>query len=207
MDDKNISVTFPTTKNDLIDQILHYWNVSISNPINQTESQIVGKSQDSNSVEKLAEQFSQWFYAMLNNEGVGSEHFFSDVKLNLNMICNDDVDKTELENDPEKVALTFNQLKHQHNLFFNPNLSQDGVQGRMDPHGLAMVMVCGTLHIQDVCVGVFEQVFALARDPFSENNWKVKTSHLNLKSKSGFLGTPKLCDSELTSQLLMLPHC
>jgi hypothetical protein len=83
------------------------------------------------------------------------------------------------------------QVFRKHKLRCNPNLCDEGVRGRwggspalllsrLDPHGLVLVLVCGTLHNQaDVC-GVFEQVFGLVRDPTSDNNWKIKSTEARL---------------------------
>ncbi|XP_018569801.1 uncharacterized protein C3orf38 homolog [Anoplophora glabripennis] len=211
LDEKNIPVKLPTTKNDLIDQIIKLWNIyddshnqAVSNLAPQ---QISNKEvQEVNSISLLAEQFTKWFYSLMNtDEIIGSEHFYQDAKLTINMYSDDDCDTTVIENNPEEIVQALFQLKSQHNLFFNPNVSTEGIQGRMDPHGLVLVLACGTLHIQEVCAGLFEQVFALARDPFCDNNWKIKSSELNVRSKSDVIGPPTLSDSGLTSNLLMLP--
>ncbi|KAJ8922353.1 hypothetical protein NQ315_004296 [Exocentrus adspersus] len=214
LDDKNIRIKLPTTKNDLIDHILELWKVpkeshqESSQALENINSQQINtdKSGQEDSINLLAEQFTKWFYSMMNgDEAIGSEHFYPDAKLKLNIYTNDNCDTTVLENSPEGIVQALFQLKLQHNLFFNPNVSKEGIQGRMDPHGLVMVLACGTLHVQQACAGVFEQVFALARDPFCDNNWKIKNCEMNLRSKSGVIGPPSLCDAELTSDLLMLP--
>ena len=52
----------------------------------------------------------------------------------------------------------FVQVFRRHRLRCNPNLCEEGVKGRLDPHGLVLVLVCGTLHNQTTVCGVFEQV-------------------------------------------------
>lgn len=54
---------------------------------------------------------------------------------------------------------------------FNPNLTRDGVSGVIDPHGLAIVTACGTLHNTAMarCCGTFHQQFGLIRDPGMAN--------------------------------------
>ncbi|ENN81310.1 hypothetical protein D910_02058 [Dendroctonus ponderosae] len=138
-------------------------------------------------------------------QGLKRCNTIKDASFSLNMYTNNHCDSTRIEGDATKIANSLLKLKSQNNLHFNPNDSQDGIQGRIDPHGLVMVLTCGTVHSQNTCAGVFEQVFALARDPFCDNNWKIKTTSLNLRSKSDVLELPKLCDSDLTSDLLMLP--
>lgn len=219
--DNKISVSLPINKHEIISKILDFWNVpstsesntSISSSVlNEINQQIRGEvekaiSEDSDRISQLAFQFSEWFYNLLNmNELIDTEHFYPDAKLRLLMTSNDNQDVKEIENDANEIVKTLFQTKMQHNLFFNPNLTKEGIQGTMDPHGLVIVMACGTLHVNNVCVGVFEQVFALARDPFSDNNWKIKTTQLNLKSKT-VLGVPSLCDSELLTNSLALDYC
>ncbi|CAG9815014.1 unnamed protein product [Phaedon cochleariae] len=218
LDEKNVKLKLPITKNELVDATLAYWDTSGIPYTTANSSQVMcTQTQDSNGVVKsnspsdiegvsaLAEQFVQWFYTMMNTEGIGSEHFYPDGKLKLNKITGGECDTNIIENSPDDIARELFDIKLQYGLFFNPNVSKEGTQGRMDPHGLVTVMACGTLHVQDSCVGVFEQVFALARDPYCDNNWKIKNTELNLRSKSGVIGQPSLCDSELTLDLLMLP--
>ena len=45
-----------------------------------------------------------------------------------------------------------------HRLTCNPNLCEEGVRGRLEAHGLVLVLVCGTLHTSSNVCGVFEQV-------------------------------------------------
>lgn len=211
LDKKNIPVKLPTTKNDLIDQVIKFWNIAHNKDQSQAVSNQFPQGSDKaeeqvNSISLLAEQFTKWFYSLMNSdEVIGPEHFYQDAKLTLNLYSNGDCDTTILENNPEEIVQALFQLKLQNDLFFNPNISKDGTQGKMDPHGLVIVLVCGTVHVQQVCAGIFEQVFALARDPFCDNNWKIKHSELNLRSKNDVVGPPRLSDSGLSSNLLMLP--
>ncbi|XP_056631119.1 uncharacterized protein C3orf38 homolog [Diorhabda sublineata] len=213
LDDRNVMVRLPITKNELIDKILEYWNESASgiNPENKSiscrnnEDSLSNSKKNENSITALAEQFAGWFFQLLNNNNVGAEHFYADAKLKINMLSNDDHNTISIENNPENIAHELLNVRMQHNLYFNPNISKEGTQGRMNPHGLVMVLVCGTLHVQETCVGVFEQVFALARDPFSDNNWKIKSTEMNLRSNNAVHRLPRLCESELTSNLLTLP--
>lgn len=214
LNEKNITIRLPATKNDLIDRIIEYWQHQNSHTYGQWSDQNTAEQQqiceiveDSSvhegSVEILANQFSKWFYTQMNTCGVEPLHFFNDAKLKLSLISNEDCDNTFVD-DPIEITNTLQSVKNEHNLYFNPNFSQEGVQGRIDPHGLVMVLVCGTLHIQETMAGVFEQVFALARDPFSDNNWKIKHTELVLRNQ-GVTNKPRLCDGDLTSDLLALP--
>lgn len=154
-------------------------------------------------VNLLALKFTEWFYSMLNStESIALDHFWSDSKLKVNLLSSNGDNIEQIVYGPAVISHTLFKIKTEHNLFFNPNCLKDGVQGRVDPHGLVAVLACGTLHANSVCVGVFEQVFMLARDPFSENNWKIKTTEMNLRSKENVQGPPKLRDSSLTNALM-----
>ena len=67
---------------------------------------------------------------------------------------------------------------------------------RLDPHGLVLVLACGTLHNQATVCGFFEQVFGLIRDPDSENNWKIKHTEARLVA-GPVLTQPSLANSSL----------
>ncbi|XP_066148057.1 uncharacterized protein C3orf38 homolog isoform X2 [Euwallacea fornicatus] len=213
LEGNNIKVRLPITKNELIDTVADFWNLpriggGQNNGTAESSSSRVSvesNQQEGNTINLMAIKFTHWFYSMLNDNECGAEHFFSDAKLRLNMFANNSCDTTEVDNNPKELMGALLKTKLQYNLQFNPNDSSDGIQGRIDPHGLVMVLACGTLHVGDTCAGVFEQVFALARDPFSENNWKIKNTELNLRAKNNVLESPKLCDNELTQSLLMLP--
>lgn len=99
-------------------------------------------------------------------------------------MISDSVNTTNtVDNNRVEVVNMLFITKREHGLYFNPNLTSEGVKGQMNTHGLVLVFVCGTLHTKDNCIGLFEQSFALARDPFSENNWKIKKTMLSLRSK------------------------
>lgn len=164
-------------------------NIHITNVyINQTQNTI-----SPNSLEVMSLKFCEWFYELMNkNEVIGSEHFFPDASLQLKLVSDAISQEEEVKNDGKCIGNLLFKIKSEHGLFFNPNLHTDGTRGKTDPHGLVMIMSCGTLHINNIISGVFEQIFALARDPTSENNWKIKNTTLVLKSKSGVTSMPKL---------------
>merc|ERR1712154_260236 len=85
----------------------------------------------------------------------------------------------EVNNSEAASKMIFNVYRN-HKLKCNPNLCEEGVRGKLSPHGLVMVLACGTLHNQNTVCGVFEQVFGLIRDPGAENNWKIKQTEARL---------------------------
>ncbi len=144
--------------------------------------------------QELAKQFVTWFFQQLNSlnpqfaQGSsttgdwGPQHFFNDCKLKLNLQSQDS--RTDLFEGAELVAERFCDLIQSEGLLFNPNLEADGTKGVNDPHGLVLAFVCGTIHREGSCLGVFEQRFGLVRDPLNQNNWKIKFTDLNVKSES-----------------------
>ncbi|GLG96008.1 Uncharacterized protein GBIM_02844 [Gryllus bimaculatus] len=141
-------------------------------------------------VQTLAEKFTSWFYSMLNDYVTGQqsdklcvEHFWNDCSLHLVMeSATENVIQDVLSNS-ESVVNMLRDLQIQHKLYFNPNISSSGIRGKVDAHGLVMVMACGTLHQVNICVGIFQQIFGLVRDPFMQNNWRIKSTSIILRSQ------------------------
>lgn len=78
----------------------------------------------------------------------------------------------------------------------------------MDLHGLVLILCCGTLHSHEsVSDGVFESVFGLMRDPFSENNWKIKNIKMKIQSVMSGQKAPELQNCTSLLQFLALPEC
>uniref|UniRef100_A0A3B4CPT3 Uncharacterized protein n=1 Tax=Pygocentrus nattereri TaxID=42514 RepID=A0A3B4CPT3_PYGNA len=65
------------------------------------------------------------------------------------------------------------------------DLTALGLKCLSTPHGLVLVAVAGTIHRENVCLGIFEEVFGLIRDPLDGNRWKVKLVHLKIKGQIG----------------------
>lgn len=80
----------------------------------------------------------------------------------------------------------------------------------MEHHGIVLILCCGTLHTNaSVSVGIFESVFGLMRDPFSENNWKIKSVKMQLQSTSSPIESqkqPQLENCNSLQQFMILPE-
>ncbi|XP_055843586.1 uncharacterized protein C3orf38 homolog [Episyrphus balteatus] len=212
-----IPVTIDFTKSILINKIIEYWErggpfARINNSITEINaSQSESNSQPNTTqieetqlpINLLARKFSEWFFENYNANNLKVEDFWKDSRLLLRIAATDCVNDQQCES-AEQVIETLLGCKHQFSFFFNPNLSHDGVQGRMDVHGLVIVLVCGTLHTKDNCVGVFETSFGLMRDPFAMNNWKIKTIQSLLRSQ-GAPKEPRLSESDTLRASLALP--
>uniref|UniRef100_A0A8C2KV96 Chromosome 3 open reading frame 38 n=1 Tax=Cyprinus carpio TaxID=7962 RepID=A0A8C2KV96_CYPCA len=51
-------------------------------------------------------------------------------------------------------------------------------------HGLVLVAVAGTIHRDNACLGVFENVFGLIRSPMDNNRWKLKSVNMKVEAQS-----------------------
>ncbi|XP_067648556.1 uncharacterized protein C3orf38 homolog [Eurosta solidaginis] len=231
---RKIQVNADFTKGALVSKIIEYWNSRLEFNIDQKKSSnisvavnnsnstqwsdtnsaipnIAYNSSESNRndasqqypIHLLARKFTEWFFSNLNNHVLKVEDFWSDSQLQLRITATDQIKDYECAGASE-VILNLLRSKEQFGFYFNPNLTHNGVQGRMNVHGLVLVLACGTLHTEQNCVGVFECTFGLLRDPFSENNWKVKTMQCVLRSQSAAI-MPSLCDSETLVEALLLP--
>lgn len=76
-------------------------------------------------------------------------------------------------------SLLHRVLSH-HGLLLNPNLSVEGVREKKSPHGFVIIGVCGTVHQQANCSGIFEQVFGLLQDPSAEFRWRIKWTEVRI---------------------------
>eukprot|EP00095_Tigriopus_kingsejongensis_P004791 maker-scaffold77_size404793-snap-gene-3.35 protein:Tk04791 transcript:maker-scaffold77_size404793-snap-gene-3.35-mRNA-1 annotation:"c3orf38 homolog" len=163
-------------------------------------------------VQELANTFVKWFYDSLNqslaNPSQSSfqpDHFFPDAsaKICLNQASSAyspaapgtagiTPEVLQVSNDGIGVCRAFLDVSQRFGLTYNPNLCSEGVRGMMDPHGLVIVSVCGTLHRESTCCGTFHHQFGLVRDISFGNNWKIKFSHALLTAKAAVHELPVL---------------
>lgn len=156
-------------------------------------------------------EFAKWFYSLLNkdfleggNVALGSEHFWQDASVSVKLQSNGEVMQEEATSSVNVVNL-INSVKQRHNLYFSPNLSYNGVRGKLEAHGMVVIVVCGTLH-QSVghVVGVFEQIFSLIKDPLAANSWKIKRSEVLMTSNQSVSVVPTLQEGQLMRTLFPL---
>lgn len=89
-------------------------------------------------------------------------------------------------NGAELVSQRLYALVGQEHLFFCPNLEGFGLKCISSPHGLVLVAVAGTIHRDNACLGIFDQVFGLIRSPMDNNHWKIKFVNVKVVSQSDF---------------------
>uniref|UniRef100_A0A8C0AMN6 Chromosome 3 open reading frame 38 n=1 Tax=Buteo japonicus TaxID=224669 RepID=A0A8C0AMN6_9AVES len=185
-------------KHLLIDRVKQYWSGQLTTHTSEsgdrkphTQVILVQKTQREKSLQDdihdLGEEFCQWFFALLNSQhplGVkseerwGPEHFWEDAKMKF---CYDTLEKnTEEYVGSEMVSLRLLSLVKEEYLLFNPNLRANGLKCAMSRHGLVLVAVAGTVHRDNTCLGIFEQIFGLINCPIRENTWKIKVVNLKI---------------------------
>ena len=126
-------------------------------------------------------KFASWFYNMLNSQNqqmnvsspmdFGPQHFWSDAVLLIKAV------REEAVSGAAEIA---ERLLHfmKEGLYFHANLN-DGVATESESHGLICVIVHGTVHKEQCCLGPFEQAFILLQDPSNNDNWKIRKISLN----------------------------
>lgn len=143
-------------------------------------STIDANDQEHFPINQMARKFASWFYTNLNAGTLREIDFWRDAFCSVQFLERGIVMVDQEHNTNENVCTFCQDLRTHYELYFNLNESHVGTQGRIDSHGLVLVLSCGTLHKIDQMVGIFECVFGLARDPFSENNWKINRMKMRL---------------------------
>lgn len=116
--------------------------------------------------QQMANDFVKWFYDLINTctrsdaTEFNSSMFWPDAaaKVNLLGVDGECLESFQVDQGSVEVCSMLKDVVRRHGLQFNPNLCDEGVRGRLDPHGLVIVLACGTLHNQHTVCGVFEQV-------------------------------------------------
>lgn len=117
--------------------------------------------------QEMANGFVKWFYDLLNTCAHSDPHsefnqsmFWPDAsaKVELMGVNSQVLESFQVDQSSGEVCDMLRDVVRRHSLQFNPNLCDEGVRGRLDPHGLVLVLSCGTLHNQHTVCGVFEQV-------------------------------------------------
>ncbi|KAI1242442.1 hypothetical protein IHE44_0005986, partial [Lamprotornis superbus] len=190
---QGIAVPPSSEKHLLIERVRQLWSGQLtaqaSGPGHRKPAQSHGNGQKSlqDDVGGLGGEFCQWYFELLNSQhplGVKSEetwgpqHFWEDAKLKF---CYNTLEKNvEQYVGADMVSLRLLSLVKEECLLFNPNLHSSGLKCAMSPHGLVLVAVAGTVHRDNTCLGVFEQIFGLISCPMRNNTWKIKLVNLKI---------------------------
>lgn len=178
-------------KPQLIRRTLEFWSSGeVSGKSTTVSSHNIGDGLSD--VTALGKQFCQWFFSILNSQNPtygepvqewGPQHFWLDVRLRL-LLCTGEQRLDEF-NGAELVSQRLHALVGQERLLFCPNLEGHGLKCISSPHGLVLVAVAGTIHRDNACLGIFEQVFGLIRSPLDNNHWKIKFVNVKVEPQSG----------------------
>lgn len=220
---RKVSVTLDFSKQILIEKVVQYWSETYKYP----EDEVQGSNNDkpnvnTESINKenisteytenfpvhlMARQFGNWFFDEYNQSNLNANDFWPDVACEIDLISMSEIQQQSTTT-AQNVLELLTSLKLKYEFFFNPNVCHSGIQGRIDPHGMVLVLCCGTLHIQQQgFIGVFECAFGLIRDPFTDNNWKIKHMRLRLKSSLNAQNEiPSLEECESLQMMLALPE-
>lgn len=186
--------------------VIQYWDqqtsptektVAIQQATSVITTTIANANVEEYPIHLMARTFGEWFFKRFNENTLNPTDLWTDTHLELRVIANDGVSNMEYVSASE-VVNSLLKTKNQFGIYFNPNLSHSGAQGRMDAYGQVVVLCCGTLHTEDSCVGVFECAFGLLRDPHACNNWKPKKLKWLLRSQ---LAPPQLHTLEVSETL------
>ncbi|XP_053733333.1 uncharacterized protein C3orf38 homolog [Synchiropus splendidus] len=135
----------------------------------------------------LGKQFCHWFFQLLNSHNPalgmqpqdwGPQHFWRDVTMQL--LSRVGSENLEVYTGAELVSRRLLAMTKEELLLLSPNLDTPGLIAMLSPHGLVLVAVAGTIHRDQVCLGIFEQVFGLIRCPLDNNSWKIKFVKLQI---------------------------
>lgn len=170
------------------------------NTVNVNVNPVGGGASHEQDLHKLGLTFIHWFYDSLNSHNpsrgstpkdFGPQHFYRDAKLMVLLLGPPET--RENCTGQQAVSEKFLHFVNRENLLFNPNCDHGGVMVKADPHGLVVVVVCGTIHRDNQCLGVFYQMFGLIKDPQFDNNYKIKISKMKLTATS-VSNLPRLTD-------------
>lgn len=224
--EKQIPISIQVTKITLIDKIIDYWRnhyyrtAEPGEPVKQEQqasppqyhqqTTVVQQQTHIDNVENfpinvMSRSFVSWFFEHYNQNSIQESDFWKDVQLYIMTEHSMGVNEESFMGSSNNIA-ALTDVKQRYNLYFNPNVCHQGVQGRMDQHGLIIVLSCGTLHTTELCVGTFESIFGLSRDPFSENNWKIKYLKLKLINRSVIEHQPILEHCQTLLELVEMPQ-
>lgn len=176
-------------------------NYIVSNQYNTVNVNPVGSQAPlDQDMQKLGRTFIHWFYDSLNSHNpsrgttpkdFGPQHFYKDAQLMVLLLGPPET--RENCTGQQAVSDKFLHFVNRENLLFNPNCDHGGMMVKVNPHGLVVVVVCGTVHRENQCLGVFDQMFGLIQDPHLGNNYKIKISKMKLTATS-VSNLPRLTD-------------
>ena len=172
--------------------ITNHTVVNIQLPNNSCEAPDVAASSKSQE-HQSAVSFTRWFFSLLNshnpNMGLskndfGPQHFWRNAQMRLEMITQGKHVSETFEG-AEAVAGKLLSFPVSDRLLFSPSDSVDGLKITTDAFGRKVILVCGLVHKDGICVGYFCQTFGLIGDPAMNNTYKVRVTMLKMNENRG----------------------
>ncbi|CAN2387666.1 apoptotic process [Pristimantis euphronides] len=188
---ENVTVLPSTEKNQLIQCALDHWRGPSAQHTTLPRQTVSRISVDEEPPEPLdcqllGEQFCGWFYSLLNSQNPsfgqekgnwGPQHFWENAALKLAYRATEQA--VEEHDGAQMASLRLLALTRDERLLFNPSMDSRGLKCVRSPHGLVVVAVAGTIHRDNVYLGIFEEIFGLVRCPVGKN-WKIKNVDLKI---------------------------
>ncbi|KAG8590773.1 hypothetical protein GDO81_006890 [Engystomops pustulosus] len=186
--EENVPVLPTSEKSVLIQCALDHWRgpsvTRTTSPGQKIEKE--NPEPESLNCQLLGEQFCSWFYPLLNSQNSslgqekgdwGPQHFWENAVLKLAYRAAEQAVEEHIGS--QMASLRLLALTRDERLIFNPNVNSQGLKCVPSPHGLVVVAVAGTILRDNVCLGIFEEIFGLVRCPVSKT-WKIKNVNLKI---------------------------
>ncbi|KAM9320651.1 uncharacterized protein C3orf38 homolog [Gastrophryne carolinensis] len=198
---ENVTVLPNSEKHQLIQYAVAHWK---GPSIQQTSTYKTVSYEEQSPPESLdckllGEKFCEWFYPLLNSQNPlygqqkgdwGPQHFWENSVLKFAYKAEEQA--VEEHNGAQMTSLRLLALTREERLVFSPNLDGSGLKCVSSPHGLVVVAVAGTIHRDNVCLGIFEQIFGLIRCPIT-NTWKIKNVDLKVLGQNSLSSEQTRC--------------
>uniref|UniRef100_A0A182PII2 Yip1 domain-containing protein n=1 Tax=Anopheles epiroticus TaxID=199890 RepID=A0A182PII2_9DIPT len=140
-------------------------------------------------VNLLALDYTVWFFLKWNRNSLDESAFWADANCTVMLEISETQQGTEQVCGPQDIINLILSLKFQYNFQLVPNIMFDGCQGRIMDSGV-LALSCGVVYNNQpgpegryVCLGEFESLIGLRRDPMENNNWKVRMLKLYIRYK------------------------
>uniref|UniRef100_A0A182JP76 Yip1 domain-containing protein n=1 Tax=Anopheles christyi TaxID=43041 RepID=A0A182JP76_9DIPT len=140
-------------------------------------------------VNLLALDYTVWFFLKWNRNSLDESAFWIDANCTVMLEISETQQGTEQVCGPQDIINLILSLKFQYNFQLVPNIMFDGCQGRIMDSGV-LALSCGVVYNNQpgpegrfVCLGEFETLIGLRRDPMENNNWKIRMLKLYIRYK------------------------
>lgn len=172
-------------KADLIRACLEHWESECDTDEKDETVRVPEAAEDatSNGTEKsMGVKFTEWFFSQLNGqtERLGPQHFFGTCQMMMECLESSQGPPQVVElQGPLRVSCFLWEMAGGSRRLFHPN--GETVRCYFEAHGLAKIKASGVIHEMGNCVGLFDLLFGLIKDPSVQDNWKIQYVHAELR--------------------------